>query len=1000
MLNSFTNINPAKSQEDISLKTEVTSKKTKATKKTKKKMPKSTSKRPVDITKYKDLDSRDIRKTKDTDRSINAFKARTAVISQSFEKENHGFCHFSHTFPRKNIAHDIYPELNDTYDKLAHIYAKIEEIFLYRANNRIVKEEVEEIVIELLEIKQQIITIWNKYNPTTSYKHGSNSLEPKLEDKMLDFIQSHLFNCYLVLDDHKNKQLVIDQLIKQKSHSYSGILSSYYATILTDNDNLDNLNFKAILSKFTEIEESCNKVTSNKNYSIENRYNSMNQLIVLSSMIKMFLQKSNSIDYCQLSFKNKIYQNFITLVGLFTSYYQNQDDYIKLISKLSTAIDFYYSNLDKPIFKGIHTTLLSENIAVFLEKFIVLIKELYNSTYHFEDLQQQSGINKKRCAIVAEHAEKNYSIITREIAHIKQQITDLFMKYNIPTDDITSWYDIFISDNFMEVFLLNTNLVVPLVRWIDASKKIETVKPIDIKTQDNLNTWLKTLEKDNSKLVEDKIEWSEIPTILPNIFNSIMATDSLRFAMGSERLAKNKDLAIIHAKVAQITKPFLGTVYLAIANKDNYDELLNVLDMLEFISQQPEGKSNYIKNSKYLTAQIITHLIDNNHKLDGVTKQLLYDKAKKLYLELIGSGLNKAYILLAETTASLAKLKTHDQDFLEAANLYDEASEYCKHLSEIENLECELKDFAIINMNCFSAEAEILRKIDEEQKLLLKEPTTITRKTTTKSKKKSHKKIADTTKNIEPQEIAEEITTKEVVNWYKTHKATDSRPQNKTTTKVKTITGATKLPTRDNIASKRDFWQFIKELQLSSTNLEKSYQLLVKIIENDYYKNLESQFNNGINNKDSWAVLLIYQNIAYYHFLQQKHAKELGDDAMHLFYTKTKGAGKAEKVNFSNTFAEAEQIIRRVIKIICLDIPDIEIKNLRCIILSLSPANYGMSLNKNRLAATVSTYGHLISLDDISQGRRGKNRLAAKIYDKADEINPKRIIKKLAKKAS
>jgi hypothetical protein len=165
---------------------------------------------------------------------------------------------------------------------------------------------------------------------------------------------------------------------------------------------------------------------------------------------------------------------------------------------------------------------------------------------------------------------------------------------------------------------------------------------------------------------------------------------------------------------------------------------------------------------------------------------------------------------------------------------------------------------------------------------------------------------------------------------------------------------------------------------------------------------LVTQIKKGTTGKNIWAILLLYQNMAYYHFLQQKYAKEIGNH-MRLFHvseSSIKGASKAKEADFVNISSEAEYLIRQIISLICPDIPDVKTKNLRELMLSLSSDNYETSPHKRRLAATVSTYGHLISLDDFAQGRRGDDRLAAKLYDKADEINPNRVIKKLEKKVA
>ena len=1003
MINSSATISSATSQEkDSSLQAKVTPKKTKQSKKAKKKGYKCTSKQQLNITRYADLHSRRITKIKDIDRSISAFKTRINTYSPALKGEMRVQCNFVGVFPSKRAYQNIPHELDIVYNNLGYTYIKIKEGLLKSSEFEVNYEEIKEIITELIEAKQKIITIWNQYNPTATYKYGYNPIDDdslKLEDCLLDFIQSHLFNCYSLIDDYKNKQLILDQLMEQKSKSCYGLLTSSYINSLSDPDNLEDLNFTTIPTNLIVANELSNKTNS----SAENKCNSNNPLVIFTSLIKMFSQKHKSLDYCQLDPKSNLYQSFMGIIGYFTNYYQYDDEYIKSIHQLSLAIDFYYSKLEHPLFKGIHDTLLSENKVVFLGEFSALLKKLSQVTTASKESMINTSQNSKQKSIVLKNLHAYNRALNSELADTKQQIIDLLVIYNIPTDDINSWYDIFITDVFLEIFLLSTNVAVILVEWLDLSIKTHIVKKTDTTQQDALNTWLNILENDQTSLVNDHIEWVGIPQIILDILLDDMIGDSLKFAIGTSGIVKKEDIAIINAKIGQIYRPFLGTVFLAIVNKDNYDELLTVLDMLEVIFQDPKHKSPYIQKSKYLAAQIITYLIDNNKELDLEKKQLLFNKAESLYLELADSGVNEAYLFLIETTASLAKIKMHDHDFLEAARLYDKASMYGKILSEIDGIDAELQDLSIININCFSAEAEILRKIYEEQNLFLQEPTSPPPKISAKNKKKSRKKLSDIATDSEPQELAKEVTIQEVIDWSQTYKTTDSQPKNKKITKVTQQKVTTKLPTRDELASKRDFWQITKTLQMSATNLEKSYLLLVQIIQSDYFNMLESQFKNGITSKDSWVVLLVYQNIAYYHFLQQKDVKEIGYNNMKLFYgtnSKIQGASKAEKVTLKNVSSESEQFIRQVIKLVCPDIPNVETKNIMDLILSLSPANYNKSPYKNRLAAAVSTYGHLISLDDIAQGRRSYERLAAKLYDKADEINPNRVIKKLAKKVA
>jgi hypothetical protein len=984
MINSSSSINSTNVAEASSL----TPKKVIAKKNKKKRNKASIIEKQPEINSYTDLRTRKAVIINGSDISMKEFLTRTTIKSRAFENEDQINSKFRYSFPSKTSNHyTISPELDKIYTRMSQLFTKVESSI--NAKQTLLEEDkntIKEFIVELINIKQEIITIWNKYHPGIPYKYVGNARASnmKLEDKLLDIIQVQLYNCYSEIDDNTNKLIIINQIINQKSIVCVDLCGSMFLANITDHEKIDNLNFKEILIKYKKLESFYKKGVSS-NTSTEN-----NQIAVIVSTMKLCLDKAH-IDYCKLVNDSKITIKFLALVMKFAGFYDGSENYKDHMKTLSLGLDLYYNNIDNPLLKGIHDTLLTDNAIIFINEFSKLNEDLLQATDNYKQGEKKLSQDQKKL-------DMHKQIYSQELDSIKQQIKQLFIKYNIDVTDISSWYDTFMEERFIDVFI-NTSTVgcsINLAKWVDLSIKLKDIPQEHIEIKNEIKQWLNILEKDYKSLINDTREWNNIPTIILSLFCKCLIGKSLEFAFGSCTTFKNKCLAILHAKINQTFFPFLGTTLLAIANNDDYDELLTILNMLDFISQQPKDKSKYTTSSKYLTAQIITYLLDKNDKLKLDQKYFLFDKAKKLYLELADLGTNKAYLLLAETTASLAKVKMHNDNFLEAASLYDEASEYCRILSEIDNLDAELQDLAIININCFSAEAEMLRVLDKERETLLLELTTETPKITTKSKKKSHKKTAGTTKNIGQQEIAADVTIKEVANWQKTYKTTDSQHQSKKTTKAtqKTII---KLPTKDEITSKRDFWKIIQELQMYPTNLEDSYALLVKILQNDYFNILETKFKNGITNADSWIVLLVYQHMAYYHFLQQKYAKEIGHN-MELFYTTD--ASKKEKVDFANTSSEAEQIIRKVIKLVCCDIPDVETKDLRELVLSLSPDNYKKSPFKNRLAATVSTYGHLISLDDISQGRRGKNRLAAKIYDKADEINPKRIIKKLAKKAS
>jgi hypothetical protein len=950
------------------------------------------TKKSLEIKCYKDLRTRKV-VVDDPDRSMNAFITRTALKDCVFEDEERADSTYHPAFPRKSSeGRAISFELEKTYEKLSQIHQYME--LVARMDASIVEENkglIKEAIIELITIKQDIVTIWNKYNPSTPYKYGTKLENGRyiLEDRILDFAQIQLYVCYSKINDDTNKLIIIDQLIEQKSGSCFGLLNSMFLKNITDDKKPDDLNFTDILTRYTEVA----KFYKKENILLKNGCKN-NQIAVIASIMKLYLDKS-CIDYEKLITDTYLIDNFLDLVIKFSCFYQGNKNYTKKIRNLSLGIDLYYKNIDTPLFKGIHTAVLTDNGLVFASEFSNLIKKLLQATISYDKGTIKLANNKAKL-------DMHNQIYIQEINDIKQQIECLFIIYGIPTTDISSWYDTFLNDGFKEVFSnISVGCTVVLAKWVNVCINSGETSSKNIEIKDNIKKWLDILEKDYKYLANDTREWDNFPTIILNLFCNHLLGNSLRFTFSASGLFKNEDLAVLHAKMNQAFYPFLGTTLLAVAHKDSYDDLLSDIEMLEIFSQKAD-KTKYVNSSKYLIAQIITYLLDKNNQLTLDEKQFLFNKAEKLYLELADLGINRAYLLLAETTASLAKAKTHSKDFLSAIRLYDQASSYCNILSEVDGLESKLQDLAIININCFNAEADILRKFDEDQQSLLQDAITPTVKATAKNKKKSRKKIADSVKTNEQQESAKEVTTEEVINWHSAYKSVASKPINKKSTKVTIIEATSKLPTRSEIASMGDFWGLAKGLQMSATNLEQSYGFIEKLIQCDYFNMLVTQLKNGTAGKDSWVVLLLYQNMAYYHFLQQKYAQEIGNN-MKLFNiseSDIKGASKAEEANFVNISSEAEYLIRQVISLICPDIPGIKTKNIRELILSLSPDNYGASQYKRRLASMVSTYGHLISLDDATKGRRGKDRLAAAIYDKADEINPARVIKKLEKKAA
>ena len=992
MINSSTTASSSIIQEEASSVTATkTNKKRKATKKNKKKISKGeTEKKPLEISCYQNLRSRNIAKNNDTNDPVAAFIDRTRVFENSLQNEKITKYSYSNNFPGKSFKYTISLELNSAYEKLAQLYANIEKNI--HQNKIATNQDVaEELIVDLISIKQEILTIWNKYNPTIAYKYGNlqDDGTPRLEDKMLDFIQGQLINCYNIINDEKNKQLIINQLIEQKSTNCVDLLTVTFLLNINNYNNLDKLNFNDILLKVSELEAATNKARVGKKSTTINRHNSSNQLAIVAMITKLFLDKTN-IDYSKLSYNDEVFQCFSHVVrGLICQYY-NDKNYIQDIKKLSSGIDFYLSQLENPFFNKIHTMLLTENGIIFLKEFSCLIKELNSVVY-----------SSKNIIDTLQTLATYKQVFDEETKTIQQKIIQLFTKYNIPTDNIISWYDIFIGEKFTEIFYKSANMVVNVAKLIDFSKNIEEKFQITEKDKHNINFWLDTLANDYKSLIEDKLAWNEIPKNIL-FFLCGMTGEAIRFTFGDERMAKQEDIAKLYAKTSQVFKPFLGTTLLAIANKDSYDDLLANMDMLEFISQQTD-KTKYIQSSKYLLAQLSSYLIAKNDKLDLTKKKLLFTKAEKLYLEIASLGINRAYLLLAETLTTLAKEKTYTEDFSEAAQLYDQASSYCQKLSEAANLEEDLQDLALINMNCFKAEADVLRKIQEEQTALLKDLATPP--PATKTKKKSDKQKASITTETNKQQLAEEITTTELVDWHKTYKpvATKPKPKNITTTqtsKTKKIKSAAELPSITDINNRCSFWRNIRELQ-SSTNLEVSHTLRVKLINNNYFKALEDKFKDGITEQDSWVVLFVYQSIAYHHFLQLKHVQEVSNNTNNLKLfnvgeSKFNEDIKTKKITFANLYAEADYAIRQAIKLVCPDIPNIETNNLQEIILALSPNNYDTLplLHKNQLAAIVSTYGHLTSIDDAAHGRKGKFRLAAKLYAKANEINPNRLIRK------
>jgi hypothetical protein len=941
----------------------------------------------LEIKSYKDLCSRKV-SINTHDKSMKAFLTRTALKDYVFENEGGKINIYQLEFPEKHVGDDAMPlELEQVYKELSQLHLYIQEETQVNSDSfEEHKHLIKEAIIELTSMKQKIITIWNKHNPNTPYKYGRklDSEINRFADAMLDFIQTQLYIYYSKINDYTNKIIIINQLIEQKSYKCFSIFSSIFMKNIKRYDKPDDIDFIDILTKYTEIAK-----FYKKNSSFKNGYKN-NQMAVIASIMKLYLDKT-CLDYYRLITDKDLIDKFLVIVNIFSCYYRGNKNYTSRIRDLSVGIDLYYKNIDIPLFKGIHTTLLTNKGIAFANDFTNLIQELL--TANIMNCEEKIKLSKSKT--------KSDLYETIYIQKIKQQIEELFISYNIPTTDINSWYNTFMEVDFNEIFVyISVDCTIALAKWVDFTIKSGETSPKNIEIKDNITKWLDILEKDYKHLANDTREWDGCPKIILELFYQYLLNSSLEFTFSGPLMFKNEDLAVLHAKIGQSCSPFLGTALLAIAHKDSYDELLSDMDMLEFISQQT-NRTKYVNSSKYLIAQIITYLLDKNDKLTLDKKQYLFNKAEKLYLELANLGINKAYLLLAETTTYLAKAKMHSEDFLEATRLYDQASSYCNILSEVDGLEAELQDLAIINLNCFSAEADILRKINEEQQSLLQELTSPTVKAIAKNKKKSRKKITDRVKANEPQELAKELTTEEVINWHQAYKPIASKPKKKTT-KVTIIEATSSSPTRDEINSKRDFWRLIKELHMSDASLEKSYNLIEKLIQCDYFNMLVAKIKKGTTGENIESILLLYQNMAYFHFLQQKYAKEIGKH-MRLFHvseSSIKGASKAQEADFANISSEAEYLIRQIISLICPDIPDVKTKNLRELILSLSSDNYGISPHKRRLAATVSTYGHLISLDDFAQGRRGDDRLAAKLYDKADEINPNRVIKKLEKKVA
>jgi hypothetical protein len=935
----------------------------------------------------KDLSSRKV--GKNTPDRIDAFEVRTSLVNGAFSNEKRGYCFCKPAFPQK-ISGDylIYPEIDQLYTELSQLYQKGQ--IWSRVDNSVIeqyKDLIKTNIFELIAIKQEIIATWNKYNPDKPYKYGRKYADGIviLEDQMLEIIQVQLYICYDIINDDENKLIIIDQLIEQKSEVCFHLLNSMFIKNITDYEKIDNINFTDILTTYAKVSNSF------KRDILGNNGGKNNQIATVVAIMKLFLDKSN-IDYHKLTTNNYLRGTFLELIATFASNYIDFEDYKTNIQDLSLGVEYYYKNLDNPIFKGIHTTILSDNGIVFVSEFSKLFNQLLEviSNYHIGT----AGLSKtKALGIYAQ-------IYQREFNDTRRQTKELLRSYNITTTDFNSWYDTIINTGFIEIFYTSSaNSIIQLARWIDVSTRNSETPPKNIEIKDNIKKWLNILEKDYKSLANDTRSWEGCPEIILKIFCCYMKGNSLGFTFSTPQYCKDEELAILNAKIHQTFFPFLGTALLAIAHKDSYDDLLDDIDMLEFISKQTD-KTKYVNSSKYLIAQIITYLLDKNNKLTLDKKQYLFNKAEKLYLEMADLGINRAYLLLAETTASLAKEKMYSEGFLKAAKLYDKASSYCNVLSVVDGIESELQDLAIINMNCFSAEADVLRKLSGEQQPLLQKPTTPV--VTATGKNNSSKQKAETVETNEPQELAEEVTAEEVQAWQFANEVTSSKPISGKATKVKTQEVVNKSFTRKDIVSQRNFWKIAKELHMSGTNLEKSYSLIEKLIQCDYFNILVAELRNGTTGKDSWMVPFLYQNMAYYHFLQQKYAKEIGNNMklFHVSKSSTEGASKAEEADFANVSAEAEYLIRQSISLICPDIPDVATKNIRDLLLSLSSDNYGASPHKRRLAAIISTYGHLISLDDVAQVRRGKDRLAAKLYDKADEINPARVLKKLEKKVA
>jgi hypothetical protein len=956
-----------------------------------KKLTKFTECEPItsqELSSYTDLSNRKVVK-KSSYISINAFKTRTTIIPNVFENENNVDGSSYPSFPKIPTTGCIHPELDQLYIRLSQLHEEIALLILSDISTiEKQKDRIKELIVNLIAIKQEIVATWNKHNPDKPYKYGKKYDNGRniLEDRLLDTTQELLYNCYSIMNDNSNELLIIDQLIEQKSGSCFSLLSAMFSKNIMDREKIDSLNFTDILTKYEKLSSSFKP----DNLANNMRYTTCG-LTSITAIMKLFLDNS-CMDYGKLITDQDLICNFLELVGTTSNDYLYREDFEKSIRNLSLGVDLYYKHIDNPLFKGIHNTLLSDNRMVFASEFSKLSIKLVRASNIYSNIKIELQRNK------AVNAHKKF--YGQEINNTMQQIKELFIKHKIPTTDMGSWFSTFINNGFIEIFgKLSINSTIQIAKWIDLSIKNSETPAKNIEIKDNIMKWLDILEKDYKNLVNDRISWAGFPKIILQFFAKYMTGNSLQFTFSALGIPKDGDLAILNAKLTQGYYPFLGTVFLAIAHKDSYDDLLSDLDMLEFISQQT-GKTKYINSSKYLMAQIITYLLDKNNKLTLDKKQYLFNKAEKLYLEMADLGINRAYLLLAETTASLAKEKMYSEGFLKAAKLYDKASSYCNVLSVVDGIESELQDLAIINMNCFSAEADVLRKLSGEQQPLLQKPTTPV--VTATGKNNSSKQKAETVETNEPQELAEEVTAEEVQAWQFANEVTSSKPISGKATKVKTQEVVNKSFTRKDIVSQRNFWKIAKELHMSGTNLEKSYSLIEKLIQCDYFNILVAELKNGTAGKDSWMVPFLYQNMAYYHFLQQKYAKEIGSK-MKLFYVSTssiKGASKAEEADFAKVSAEAEYLIRQIISLICPDIPDVKTKNLRELMLSLSSDNYETSPHKRRLAATVSTYGHLISLDDFAQGRRGDDRLAAKLYDKADEINPNRVIKKLEKKVA